>query len=462
MGKHASAGTSSILIVDDEELIRWSLRARLEDDGHHIRDAGTGAAARDALRELPDLVLLDMRLPDADGLDLLREIKQQAPTLPVVMMTGNRSVESAVQAMRDGALHYAVKPLNLDEIAVLVEKALATGALEREVRDHRAQASAPYAFDRIIGDSPAMQRVRTLLQRVARAPVGTVLITGESGTGKDLAAKAVHYNSPRAERPFMNITCSALQDTLLESELFGHERGAFTDAKKAKRGLFEAADGGTVFLDEIGETSPAMQAKLLRFLEEQTFKRVGGLTDVRVDVRVIAATNRDLLAEVAGGGFREDLYYRLRVLPVELPPLRERGDDVASMAAWYVARYCDELHRPVPNITEAGMAALCAHSWPGNVRELRNLVERAVLLGDGGPLDVDDFFGFERQRGGDADPFRLPPEGIVLEDLERDLVRQALQRARGNQSAAARLLGISRDQLRYRVEKFGFGAVTWA
>ncbi|MEY3013920.1 MAG: Transcriptional regulatory protein ZraR [Pseudomonadota bacterium] len=456
------SGTATILVVDDEQLIRWSLRARLEEDGYLVVEAATGASAREALRDPPDLVLLDMRLPDADGLELLREIKAERPDVPVLMMTGCRSIETAVQAMRDGALHYAVKPLNLDEIAVLVERALATGALERELAGHRALASAPYAFDRIIGDSPAMQRVRQLLQRVARAPLGTVLITGESGTGKDLAAKAIHYNSPRAARPFMNITCSALQDTLLESELFGHERGAFTDAKKAKRGLLEEADGGTVFLDEIGETSPAMQSKLLRFLEEQTFKRVGGVTDVRVDVRVIAATNRDLRAEVEQGRFREDLYYRLRVLPVELPPLRDRHGDIGALAAWYVRRYCEELKRPALQIEATAVAALEAHSWPGNVRELRNLVERAVLLGDGGPLSVDDFFGFERHAGGKDSSFDLPEAGIVLEDVERDLVRQALQRCGGNQSAAARLLGITRDQLRYRVEKFGFANVTWA
>jgi DNA-binding NtrC family response regulator len=453
----------AILIVDDEPLIRWSLRARLEEEGHRIREAADGAAAKEAAAAGPDLVILDMHLPDADGLDLLRAFRADQPDLPVLMMTGSRSVETAVQAMRAGAFHYAVKPLNLDEIVVLVERALDASRLRRELQSHRAQASAPYALDRIIGTSPAMDRVRRLLERIAATPAGTVLITGESGTGKDLAAKAIHYNSSRAARPFMNITCSALQDSLLESELFGHERGAFTDAKRTKRGLLEEADGGTVFLDEIGETSPAMQAKLLRVLEERRFKRVGGVVDLAVDVRVIAATNRDLLAEVREGRFREDLYYRLRVLPVELPPLRERHGDIPLLVLSYVQRFAEEFKRPVAGVASAALEALAAQRWPGNIRELRNVVERAVLLSEGGQLRAEDFFIAEAptsQRDGPC--FALPEAGLVLDEVERDLVRQALARTAGNQSAAARLLGLSRDQLRYRVEKFGLGGASWA
>src|SRR6476659_5688668 len=325
----------TVLVVDDEQLIRWSLAERLKADGLDIVEAGTGQEALDRFGPDVDLVLLDYRLPDSDGLRVLKKMKAAQPDVPIILLTAFSSIETAVEAMKHGAYHYANKPFNLDEIALVVAKALETTALRREVRALRASRSEPYALSRIGGDAAAMETLRALLQRIATSPASTVLLTGESGTGKDLAAKIIHYNSDRASRLFMNITCSALPEALLESELFGHERGAFTDARQQKTGLLESAEGGTVFLDEIGEMVPALQAKLLRFLEEQTFKRVGGAVDLHVDVRVIAATNRNLQEEVRQGRFREDLYYRLNVLPIVLPPLRDHSSDIPLLVAHY-------------------------------------------------------------------------------------------------------------------------------
>jgi len=295
--------------------------------------------------------------------------------------------------------------------------------------------------------------VKALLERVAASPASTVLLTGETGTGKDLVAKAIHYHSDRASRPFVNITCSALPEQLLESELFGHERGAFTDARQQKRGLFETADGGTVFLDEIGEMTPGLQSKLLRFLEEKTFKRVGGLADIRVDVRVIAATNRNLEEEVKTGKFREDLFYRLQVMPIVLPSLRERRGDVLLLANFYINRYNSEFRKRVKGLTPEAQAMLEQYRWPGNVRELRNAIERAMLLADKDRLGPDDFTTLSRTSV--TATFRLPPEGVNLEEVERQLLVQALDRSKGNQTRAGMLLGINRDQVRYRIEKFG-------
>jgi two-component system response regulator AtoC len=437
-----------------EPLIRWSLTNRLTQEGYRVLEAETGREALERHREGVDLVLLDYRLPDSDGLAVLKHIKESDPDTLVILLTAYSNVDNAVEAMKHGAYHYANKPFDVDEIALIVQKALETTRLRREVRALRASQAQPYGIDRIVGASDAMAGVRALLQKVAASPASTVLLTGASGTGKDLAAKVIHYASDRAGKPFMNITCSALPEALLESELFGHERGAFTGADRQKRGLLESADGGTVFLDEIGEMLPGLQAKLLRFLEERAFKRVGGAVDVSVDVRVIAATNRRLEEEVREGRFREDLYYRLNVLPIELPPLGGRREDIPLLVNYYVDAYNREFRKRVRGVAPEAMRRLQSYGWPGNVRELRNAVERAMLLVDGDVLTPDQFPlaapGLSRLTG----RVDLPAEGIDLEQLERSLVVQALERSGWNQTRAATLLGLNRDQIRYRIEKF--------
>jgi two-component system response regulator AtoC len=447
---------ATVLVVDDEPLIRWSLVNRLKDEGYRTLEAGTGAEAVSQHRDgNADLVLLDFALPDSNGLTVLKQIKEADPDTLVIMLTAHTGVATAVEAMKNGAFHYANKPFDLDEVMMLVEKALETTQLRREVRVLRARQAQPFTLDSIVGESEPIRDVRALLRKIGVSPASTVLITGESGTGKDLAAKVVHYSSNRGAKPFMNITCSALPETLLESELFGHERGAFTGADRQKRGLLESADGGTVFLDEIGEMVPLLQAKLLRFLEEKTFKRVGGAADIKVDVRVIAATNRSLQEEVKKGKFREDLFYRLNVMAVPLPPLRERRDDIPLLVTFYVEQFNVEFRKKIKGVTKGALAALTGYAWPGNVRELRNAVERAMLLAESAELDESHFPMLTAVDPELTSGMGLPAGGLNLEALERSLVVQALERAGWNQTKAATLLGLNRDQIRYRIEKFG-------
>jgi two-component system response regulator AtoC len=451
---------ATILVVDDKALTRWSVVERLKAEGYDVLEADTGQATLDRLTEGVDLVLLDGPLPDVDGLALLRHIRELDQDIRVILLTASPSVESAVEAMKLGAYHVASRPVDPDDVATIVERALESTRLRREIRHYRTTAARPYTLARIVGVSTAISEVRRLVARIAVSPSSTVLLTGESGTGKNLVAKVIHYASDRALQPFMNITCSAVPEHLLESELFGHERGAFTDAETQKRGLFEAADGGTVFLDEISEMTPHLQAKLLKFLEDKTLRRVGGSQDIRVNVRVVAASNRSLGPEVAAHRFREDLFYRLNVLAIAMPSLRTHSEDIPLLVEHFIDGFDAEFRKRVRGVTPPARVMLQQYSWPGNVRELRNVIERAMLLSDNDLLDASDFPSLSGSTSGYD--FQLPSTGVDLEQLERSLVIQALRRSGGNQTRAGSLLGLNRDQVRYRIEKFGLHPVAAA
>src|SRR5436305_3863678 len=458
-----------ILIVDDEQLMCWALTEALRSWSYASVEASTGAAALAVFdTEQPSAVLLDVNLPDGSGLDVLREIKRRQPDAVVIMMTGSVLVADTIAALRGGAYDFVGKPINLEELQVTIRNGIEAQSLRKEVRSIRRERAREFSFDQIVGDSPGMREMFQLARKVAESEVSSVLLQGESGTGKDLVVKAIHYRSRRAEAPFIAINCAAIPANLIESELFGYEKGAFTDAKARKEGLLEQAEGGTLFLDEIGELELSLQAKLLRVLEEGAFRRVGGLKDIPLDVRVLVASNRDLKTESEAGRFRLDLYYRLSIIQIDIPPLRERGDDVLLLAGHYISTLGERLRlrKKIRGLAPEVAEAFRHYSWPGNVRELRNVVERAMILEDGDaitaeylPRDLVAQTGRAAtgdgaaKAGGAGDEFRLPPRGVSLDEIEMSLVRQALERSGGKQTRAAELLGISRDQLRYRLKK---------
>jgi DNA-binding NtrC family response regulator len=444
---------STILVVEDEEKLRRVIELQLKDAGHDVRQAGT---AEDGLRQADgvDLILTDLRLPGMDGLQLLDSLRRQNSTTPVIVMTAFGSIETAVEAMKAGAVDFLPKPFSLDHLMTVVNKALELRALRHENQKLKEELGQRYQFDSVVGRSASMREIFATIQRVAPTRA-TVLLAGESGVGKDLIARAIHHNSPRADRPFVKINCTALPENLMESELFGYEKGAFTGANISKPGKFEQADTGTVFLDEIGDVPPAIQVKLLRVLQDREFERLGSNKTRHIDVRVLAATNVDLRAALEQGTFREDLYYRLNVLPIDIPPLRERKEDIPSLVEHFITKHGKEAGSPVQSISEGALQRLREYHWPGNVRELENVIERSIVLASGPVLQADDIKldVAPRSLGQNAETFL--PEGMTLDEHEQNLIREALKRANGNKSHAARLLGLTRNALRYRLSQMG-------
>ena len=451
-----------ILIVDDEAFIRENLERILAEDGYRPLSAADGDEALRQVSEAEvDLVLLDLNLGPRSGLEVLAALRDIDPELLVIIITGYGTVESAVEALKMGAYDYIKKPFKADAIRLIVKLALETRSLRREVRHLRRESKAPPADLEMIGTSPAMLQVYHQVREVAKHETATVLITGESGTGKELVARAVHDLSRRKERPFVEINCGSLPFNLLETELFGHERGAFTDAKTRKIGLFEEASGGTIFLDEIGEMDMSLQVKLLRVLEDRRIRRLGGTRNIDIDARVVAATNRDLKGAIAAREFREDLYYRLNVFPIHLPPLRERREDIPPLLDHFLKRFSREFHKNIREVSRDALDLLMRYHWPGNVRELRNLVERICIMQRDEVIRPEvlpkEIFG-ENPRRAEGIPSEIPPAGIdlekLVENLERELIGKALTITGGNVAKTARLLNVARGTLRYKLEKY--------
>lgn len=445
-----------ILVAEDHDSLRKGMTRALREMGHDVEEAANGNAAIEQLHgEQFDVVVCDLKMGGSDGLDVLRTAKALHPTTAVILMTAFGSVQTAVEAMQIGASDYVQKPFEIEEMELKIEKALEVRRLKHEIDYLRHTQPDIYDFDRIVGASGALQRVLDIVRKVAKTNT-TVLIRGETGTGKELIAGALHHNSLRANRNFVRVNCAALQENLLESELFGHEKGAFTGADRQRIGRFEQADGGSLFLDEVGDMSPNTQAKILRVLQEQEFERLGGSRTISVDVRLVTATNRDLAEMVATGAFREDLYYRLNVMAVDIPPLRERKEDIDALAQTFIRRFCGELRKKVTGLEPAAEQLLHRHNWPGNIRELENAIERAVLLADGAVITKDDL------RLGDLSPtvngsnvasvVKIPPTGVPLEEIERQAVVEALTMSNWVQKDAAELLSITPRVMNYKIK----------
>ena len=452
--------TAQVLVVDDEQSIRDFLRLLLEEEGFTVQTASSFEEGRQIFFAGSfDLVLCDVIMPDGNGLDLLKELKQHNSRAPVVMMTAYTSTKSAIEAMKRGAYDYISKPFDVEELKVIIQKALEKSELVEENVYLRRELEQKYRFSNIIGRSRPMQEIFALIERVARTN-STVLLEGESGTGKELIARAVHYQSPRSGKRFLSVNCGALPENLLESELFGHERGAFTGAVREKKGLFKEAEGGTLFLDEIGEMTPAMQVKLLRALQERKVRKVGGSKEEPVDVRIVAATNQDLLERISEGEFREDLYYRINVIPIRLPPLRERLEDIPLLVEFFIQKYSTELGIEERRVSIESLRILESYHWPGNVRELENVIERALALSTGDAITAEDIPPYLLHAKSDlAGAATLPAEGMDLEsyldDIRKELMSQALSRTSGVQTQAAELVGMSFRSFRYYAKKLG-------
>ncbi len=444
---------AKILVIDDDESLRRVLEYNLAQEGYAVLTAASGEQGIDLLRrEGADLVVTDVRMAGMDGLQVMEQVRKLDPNTQVIILTAFGTIEMAVEAMRAGAFHYISKPFNRDELKLTISKALQLRDLERQNVVLRQELQSRVGLDHIIADSPPMRHILEMVERVAPTET-TVLILGESGTGKEIIARAIHNNSPRAEGPFVAVNCAAIPENLLESELFGHVRGAFTGAIRDRVGKFEAAEGGTVFLDEIGEMRPDLQVKILRCLEERTLERVGDNRPIRVDVRVLAATNKDLGKAIQAGEFREDLYYRLNVVPLSIPPLRERREDIRALTQFFLKRLAAP---PRLTVTPEAFRALKKYEWPGNVRELENALERAMIFHRGDVIDVSDLpetIRAPKAREAAALSVTLPESGLSLEEVEKELILRALQKHDWNQSRAARYLGITRHTLLYRMEK---------
>jgi len=441
-----------VLIVEDEDKLRRVLELHLISEGYEVVAAGSAEAAL-RLTEGVALVVTDLRLPGIDGLSLM-DILRQNTDAPVVVMTAFSSVETAVDAMKRGAVDFLPKPFSLDHLSAVVRKALEVRQLRQENLQLKVELGKKLSFANIVGQGPKMQEILAAVAKVAPART-TVLLCGESGVGKDLIARAIHHHSPRASKPFVKINCTAIPESLMESELFGYEKGAFTGATSSRPGKFEQAEGGTVFLDEIGDVPPAIQVKLLRVLQERELERLGSNKTISIDVRVIAATNVDLRQAIEDGEFREDLYYRLNVFPLTIPPLRERCEDIPALATHFLARLASQNGRPAPDLSTGARDALMNYPWPGNVRELENVLERSLLLSSGQALSADDIRFDTAPRSTSVNSNGFLPDGVTLDQHEQDLIREALRRTNGNKSQAARLLGLTRNSFRYRLSQMG-------